>query len=219
MGKINYFTKVQAIILEEFKKDKFLRSHFYFTGGTALSGVYLHHRESEDLDFFTPNTYERLLILNKITRWSKDKKFNISDRSNELLQTFQLEFPKGEILKVDFNHYPYKRVKKGTFIDNIDIDSLLDIAINKLVTIYQRTQVKDFVDLYFLLKKFTIWDLIEGVSVKFRIKLELVMIAGDFLKVEQFDILPKMLVPLSLKELKDFYKDQAKKLGMKVVKK
>ena len=26
---------------------------FYLTGGTALSAFYLHHRESEDLDFFS----------------------------------------------------------------------------------------------------------------------------------------------------------------------
>ncbi len=216
MGKVNYFTTTQIAILEEFRKDEFLRSNFYFTGGTALSGVYLHHRESEDLDFFTADPYDRLLILNKITAWSKDKKFSISDRSNELLQTFQLKFSEGEILKVDFNHYPYKRVRKGTIVDGIDVDSLLDIAINKLVTVYQRTQVKDFVDLYFLLKKFTLWDLIEGVGVKFRIKLELLMIAGDFLKIEQFEVLPKMLVPLTLEELQEFYTKLAIKLGTEV---
>ena len=217
MGKIDYFTKGQDIILDEFGKDKYLQSHFYFTGGTALSAVYLHHRESEDLDFFTPKPYERLTVLNKITSWSKKKKFSLDDRTNELLQTFQLEFSDGEKLKVDFNHYPYRRIKRGKIIDGIVVDSLQDIATNKLMTIYQRTQVKDFVDLYFLLKKFTLWDLLEGVRVKFRTKLELVMVAGDFLKIERFDVLPKMLLPLSLKELKEFYRNQAKKIASKVV--
>lgn len=216
-GATDFFTQEQGIILDQFKKDKFLKSHFYFTGGTALSAVYLHHRESEDLDFFTSESYQREIVFKKITQWGKEKKFDISDRTNELLQTFQLEFRNGEKLKVDFNHYPYRRLQKGKSLDGIIVDSLQDIATNKLVTIYQRTQAKDFVDLYFLLKKFTLWDLIEGVRVKFRIKLELVMIAGDFLKVEQFDTLPKMLVPLTIKELQEFYKEQAKKIAERVV--
>ena len=37
--------------------------------------------------------------------------------------------------------------------------------------------------------------------------------------VNKFENLPKMLVPLSLKELQEFYKEKAKQLGMSVVKK
>ena len=33
-------------------------SVFYLTGGTALSAFYLHHRLSEDLDFFTESDVE-----------------------------------------------------------------------------------------------------------------------------------------------------------------
>lgn len=60
MGKINKqgafrlsFTPIQRIIFDEFSKNSKLRKQFYFTGGTALSAIYLHHRESEDLDFFS----------------------------------------------------------------------------------------------------------------------------------------------------------------------
>lgn len=59
----------------------------------------------------------------------------------------------------------------------------------------------------------------EGVGVKFRIKTDPYLIGINCLKIELFDSLPKMLKPLTLDELKDFYMDLAKKLGMKVVKK
>lgn len=83
----------------------------------------------------------------------------------------------------------------------------------------QRTEVKDFVDLYFLLQKFTIWDLMRGTEVKFRLKTDPFLVGIDCLKAESFEDLPKMLVPLKLLELKDFYRGLAKELGMKVVKK
>ena len=90
----------------------------------------------------------------------------------------------------------------------MDIDSIRDIATNKLLTINQRNDIKDFVDLYFLLKHFTIWDLIYGVKEKFRREMDMVLIASDFTKAEEFDFLPKMLVPLELSELKDFFKQK-----------
>jgi len=40
-----------------------------------------------------------------------------------------------------------------------------------------------------------------------------VMVAADFLKIEQFDILPKMKKPLTLAKLTTFYKKQARVLG------
>jgi predicted nucleotidyltransferase component of viral defense system len=56
MGKIKLneslltFTKLQKSIFNALSKNPELTKKFYLTGGTALSAVYLHHRESEDLD-------------------------------------------------------------------------------------------------------------------------------------------------------------------------
>ncbi len=46
----NTLYPLQDKILEIFRK---LPVSFYLTGGTVLSRVYLHHRYSDDLDFFT----------------------------------------------------------------------------------------------------------------------------------------------------------------------
>jgi len=216
MGQVN-FTPKQRIIFNEVSKSDFLKQNFYFTGGTALSAVYLNHRLSEDLDFFSEKRFDILPISNLISEWRARYKFKVTPEDKEAVKIFNLVFPDGEKLKVDFGFYPYKRLKKGIFIEGINVDDILDIAVNKLQTIRQRSEVKDFVDLYFLLKKFTAWDLMAGAKIKFRMEIEPYLVAVDYLKVDKFENLPIMLKPLTLNQLKNFYKDLAKKLGMEIV--
>ena len=42
----------QKRLLELLGGEKIVANSFYFTGGTVLAEYYLHHRLSEDLDFF-----------------------------------------------------------------------------------------------------------------------------------------------------------------------
>lgn len=219
MGKLTSFTKKQQIIIDEFSNNSFLIENFYLTGGTALSAIYLHHRESDDLDFFSEQKFDQTTISDIVIEWSKKHNFKIDLRSNERVHIFNFTFPDKTNLKVDFAYYPYKRVQKGVKTKSISVDSLFDIAINKLFTVSQRTAVKDFVDLYYLLKKFTLWDLMEGAGVKFGMKLDTLMIASDFMKASSFTFLPQMLKPLSLEQLKTFYTDLAKKIGLSIVEK
>lgn len=212
------FTSVQRLVFNEFSKNKTLRKKFYFTGGTALAAFYLNHRESEDLDFFSESNFENPLTDKFIDHIASILKSNVRLTQINDTRIYELSEGKKLIIKIDFNFYPYNRLKKGLKFQGVDIDSLLDIAINKLQTIVSRTQVKDFVDLYFLLQKFSFWDLLYGVKKKFRLDDDLVLLSSNFLKVEEFDTLPKMLVPLTLKQLKDFYREMAKKIGMRVVK-
>lgn len=219
MGEIT-FDPLQKIIVQEITSDPYLRKNFYFTGETALSVFYLHHRLSEDLDFFTENEFLPERVIDFMNHCAKKYHFSLLLREVEEtnILIFSLDFGKKGKLKVDFNYYPYKRVKPSKVVNKLSVDSLYDIATNKLLSVNQKTDVKDFVDLYFLLKKFTIWDLMYGVEAKFGMELELVMIASDFLKVEEFDFLPKMLVPLTNKELIDSFKKQAIEIGKRITK-
>lgn len=216
MGKIVIITPEQRHLLDEFRKDSFLSSSFYFTGDTALSLYYLQHRESVDLDFFSEKPFALEDVVIKIDSWKKSLKLSAVDYVTVVnAHIFNLTFPHKHTVKVDFNFYPYKRLEKQNVIDGIMVDSKIDIAVNKLLTIQQRTAVKDFVDLYFLLHDFTIWDLMEGVRIKFKVKMDPFVIGSDFLKVENFDYLPKMIKPLTLEKLKKFFRQQAEKLGRK----
>jgi len=217
MGGISIFTREQKIILDEVRKNLFLKDQFYFTGGTALSAIYLKHRESDDLDFFSEKKIDEKIIFTLITDWGKKHNFKIQSRFVDVVYIFNLVFPDQAELKVDFSYYPYKRLEKGQIIDGLLVDSLLDIATNKLLVTSQRTEIKDFVDLYFLLQKFTFWDLLEGVKIKFDIKLEPFLISADFLKVEEFDYLPKMIEPIDLSDLKLFFREKAREIGKKSV--
>lgn len=46
-------TPRQSYLVEQAAKNDELTRWYYLTGGTALSEFYLHHRLSEDIDFFT----------------------------------------------------------------------------------------------------------------------------------------------------------------------
>ena len=215
MGKISILTKEQDIILAEIKKSPFLSTNFYFTGGTALSAFYLQHRYSEDLDFFSEKNIDTEAIFTFFQELSRQHDFTFTSEFQEVVYIFLLKFNNTETLKVDFGYYPYKQIEKPKELNGIKTDSLTDIAVNKLLTITQRNTVKDFVDLFYLLEKFTVWELIEGVRLKFKMQLEPFILASDFLKVEDFDYLPRMIKPLTLDELKFFYRQKAKEIGKK----
>lgn len=217
MGEIQVFTKEQKIILDVVKQNEFLRSNFYFTGGTALSALYLFHRYSEDLDFFSQEKFDNQVLLTLMEEWGKEHDFALKSRFIEVVYIFDLAFKNKANLKVDFSYYPYKRLEKGKVVDNLEIDSLLDIAVNKILTVSSRTEVKDFVDLYYLLQKFSVWDIITGARIKFRREIEPLLLGSDFLKVEDFDFLPKMILPLTLEELKAFFRQKAKEMGLKSI--
>lgn len=217
MGKVTTettFSPAQKTIFDSFAKDKNLPKRFYFTGGTALSAVYLHHRESEDLDFFSESDFDNDYIIEFIERIALLINTKPRMTLKERVRIFELvDSNKNLIIKVDFGYYPHSRLEKGKKVQGVDVDSLVDIAANKMTTILQRTDIKDFVDLYFLLKKYTVWDLLHWSQRKFNIEIDLVWLASGFLKVEKFDYLPKMLVSLELSDLQAFYKDLTKKLG------
>lgn len=217
MEEVNVITHEQKLLLDEFRNDSYLSSSFYFTGGTALSLYYLQHRESVDLDFFTTEPFDPQTILKHVKAWENKLNLAIEYIRREDTHIFNLTFPNKQVVKVDFGLYPYKRVHTSKTINSITVDSAMDIAINKLLTVQQRAEVKDFVDLYFLLREFSIWDLIVGVKVKFGVKLDPFIVGTDFLKVEKFDFLPTMIKPLNLEELKSFFITQAKEIGGKFV--
>lgn len=217
MGQISILTEPQKIILDGLRQNDFIKENFYFTGGTALSEFYLQHRYSEDLDIFSEKKYDPQTVISIIDDLRDQFSFKYDMETIETVNMFFLDFGKNEKLKVDFSFYNCKRVEKGLDWKGLSVDSLLDIAINKLSTIARRTDVKDFVDLYFLEPKFGLWNLVEGVRVKFRDEPEIYNLSSDLLKVEDFDTLPQMIKPLTLDELKAFYRNLAIKLGRTAV--
>src|SRR3989344_3678647 len=144
MGQTSILNKKQKLILDEFRQDDRLSSSFYFSGGTALSEFYLKHRESLDLDFFSQNTFNPQIVFEIVESWSRRYKFSIKSQFIDPTYNYFFNFEDGQILKVDFTRYPYKGLEEKKVVDKLKVDSLFDIAVNKLLTINQRTEVKDF---------------------------------------------------------------------------
>ncbi|OGM54298.1 hypothetical protein A3F62_03000 [Candidatus Woesebacteria bacterium RIFCSPHIGHO2_12_FULL_44_11] len=218
MGQNSILTLEQNLVFGKLAESKYLTGNFYFTGGTALSEVYLKHRESVDLDFFSQGEFDTQTVFNEITGIARKLGIKLKPQRIENTHIFLFEFLNKVQLKVDFALYPHKQLGKASQYGGFEVDSKLDIAVNKLLLVgSQRREVKDYVDLYFLLNEFTVWDLIEGVKTKFGVKLEPFVLASDFLAVENFDFLPKMLKLLKLSELKKFYINLSGDLGQKAL--
>lgn len=198
-----------------FSQDKL--NNFYLTGGTALAGYYLHHRISDDLDYFSYDEIDSIYIhsiaeeLRKVIGAEKVRFSKLFDRN----QFFYLVGE--EELKVEFTKYPFKQLEKVNSFNDARIDSEYDIAVNKLITITDRFDPKDFVDMYFLLQKYTSEKLKEAVLTKFNTKLDPLTIGSSFAKVKMVEALPKMVQPLTIKELKEFFNSEAKKLSPLII--
>src|SRR5258705_13003191 len=101
-------TSVQQKLLNLIFSNVDIEENFYLTGGTALSEYYLHHRLSEDLDFFTDSEeFTPILVQTFFKSISKKVgilKIDFQQSFNRNL--FFLHF-KNEIIKTEFTYFPF----------------------------------------------------------------------------------------------------------------
>ncbi len=215
MGKSILTTK-QLNFLELVSNDKQITKRFYFTGGTALAEFYLQHRLSEDIDLFTEIEEVNQSVIESFLKKISPKLSIVEIKKSQFLGLFSytLIFKDGERLKVDFNYYPFLRINKGKNFKNLEVDSLYDIAVNKVQTILTRVRSRDFIDLYFIMKAFdySLGQLIRDSKVKFDWHIDHVTLASQFIKVNELGDFPTMLVPFDRKAMEKFFLDLAKSL-------
>ncbi|MEK9159238.1 MAG: nucleotidyl transferase AbiEii/AbiGii toxin family protein [Patescibacteria group bacterium] len=121
---------------------------------------------------------------------------------------------------MEFTYYPFPRIKTGQKKFGVAVDSLLDIAVNKLFTIYQRCKARDYIDLYCICKKETlsIHDLIKTAKIKFDWHIDPIQLGTQFVKATKAEDYPHMIQDLDKKAWQDFFIEEAKKLGPDVLK-
>lgn len=197
---LELLTPLQRQVLDAaFAHEEFART-FYLTGGTALAVFSLGHRYSDDLDFFTNGPEPRFLwpMLQKL---QEPLGFTVESRTPQFIR---IQF--GKELRADFvQDVPFRvgvPVRHGTW----QIDSLENITLNKITSIQGRLDVKDYVDLYLLLRDRPerIVSLLEDAKQKDASVDPFIWsrVIGD---VETFRILPRMITPLELKDLVAFF--------------
>lgn len=223
MGK-TILTSKQLEFLELTQSQPQLTKRFYLTGGTALAEFYLQHRLSEDIDLFTEKEeVNQSLVeafLKKSAQRLKIKKIKLSQFLG--LFSYQLIYQDGEELKVDFNYYPFLRIDKGIKFKNLEIDSLEDIAANKVHTLFMKPRPRDYIDLFFLMKtqNYDLKQLILDAKAKFDWDIDRMNLANQFIRVKELEFkdLPRMLKPLDFNKMEEFFLKLAKSLEKEIFK-
>ena len=85
MNQPSILSENQKKFLKLLSEEKSICANFYLTGGTALAEFYLHHRLSEDLDFFSEQEFEPQsisVILKKIQTAGGIKKIEYQQSFN-----------------------------------------------------------------------------------------------------------------------------------------
>lgn len=186
-----------------------------------MAEFYLHHRLSEDLDFFSEEEIDPQTVfafLKSIQKSAGIKKIDAEQSFNRNL--FFLHLVTGEVIKTEFTYFPFPRIEMKNKIGDLFVDSLLDIAVNKVFTIYQKPRSRDFIDLYLIIqeKKWDISDLVKKAKIKFDWHIDPLQLASQFLQSGEVMDFPKMIQKLKPEVWQKFFEAEAKKLKGQVVK-
>lgn len=213
-------TPFQIEVLNEISHNSTFIKRFYLTGGTALAEFYLQHRLSEDLDFFSEDEFNSIMVQSIVRKIIKKLKLtNVEYRTQLGLHIFFLHRNK-EVLKIDFNYYPFPRIYKKLHYKKIAVDDIRDIAINKLQTISTKPRTRDFIDLYCIIQKtgWTIQELRQEARNKFDWYVDSVELGSKIMLIKEQEDYPRMLIPFNFKMCEIFWLNEAKNLEKDILK-
>ena len=144
-------------LLKDLQSKEYLKG-FYLVEGTALA-LRIGHRKSIDIDLFSNFGFDALQVLEKL---SFDYKFNLFFSATNTL--------KGSIdsVQVDIIAHRYPFVKEPELIENFSMLSVEDILAMKLNAIAVNGQrVKDFIDIYYLLQRYSLAEMVSFYQKKY----------------------------------------------------
>jgi hypothetical protein len=169
---------------------------FILVGGTGLS-LQIGHRMSVDIDFFTRNEFNSQELHDHL-----EHKYGFKEQyrhRNTLKGIIDGVF-------VDFIRHDYILLENPVIEEGIKISSKADIAAMKVNAIAGNgTRVKDFIDIYFLLKEYSLLEIIGFYKRKYQSNNDFhamkSLVFFDDIVVEEW---PKMILEkeLTLKKLK-----------------
>lgn len=147
--------------LQLFKRLKAFENIGYLAGGTALA-LQINHRKSYDFDIFTSKEITNSLKL-EVQRIFGGVSYTIDSGD-------QLSFATSDAINVTFLWYYFKPLKPLIATPFLPMASIEDIAADKAYTMGRRTAWRDYVDIYWLLRKrlFSIENISSFATKKFR---------------------------------------------------
>lgn len=133
---------------------------FFLVGGTALA-IHLGHRLSIDLDFFTRDPFDVEHIIASLSGFEASGVLTVIGRAENTIHLNVND------IKVDVIRYRYPLLEAVVDRGNYRMLAVPDIAAMKLAAITNRGSKKDFFDLHFLLKDYSLQELLAFYQRKF----------------------------------------------------
>lgn len=193
---------------------------FYLTGGTALAEFYLGHRRSFDLDLFTT---EQALVL-PFSRVAEEglRRKGLDVSTVRRLETFaEVEVSRGQdVVRVQFAYDTPHRFAPPMETELGRVNDFQDLVVDKLLAFFGRAEPRDAVDLAFIFREVSPWELLDLAPAKDP-GFDLYWFARALEKVEGFPDEVKrwpveMLVPLSLSDLKASFRQLADEIMIRL---
>ena len=143
------------------KNISFLKKYgMYLAGGTALA-LHLGHRTSQDLDFYTKKHFNSGIVYKDFQENFKREKISEPDFAQDTLK-FRLN-----ITDLSFFRYNYPLIRSLSDWESTELASVEDIVAMKIEAIITRGLKRDFIDLYFAIKKYGIKGILEFYKEKY----------------------------------------------------
>lgn len=190
------------------------KNEFYLAGGTGLA-LQIGHRDSVDFDFFIGKSFDTEVLIKRLTNiYDKDSLKITQNEKNTLSILLNSE------IKISFMTYDYSLLNPLLESQYMKIASIPDIAAMKLSAIMQRSALKDYVDLYEIMKQYSLEDLISFTNKKYpMIDSTVILKSLSYLEdiVNEPLIYKDQKLKPALTTLKQFFQDEVKKYINKII--
>ncbi len=182
-------------LLKNLMQEKLL-ANTRLVGGTALALQY-GHRNSVDLDFFGEIDPEE----DYITMLKQYGNVMVIKNSSTIKQFIV------NGVKVDIVNYKYPWIDNPVEEDGIILASPKDIAAMKINAVEGRGSKKDFIDIYFLLQKYHLSEILEFYSRKYpEYSIFRAMMSLTYFDDADEQVMPKMFEDVSWEHIKNSIK-------------
>lgn len=192
---LELLTKLQAV--PEF-------SELRLVGGTSLA-LQIGHRNSIDIDLFGKLLIDEIALnetlsnIGKLIQLKKSKNINIYSLNG---------------IKLDIVNYPYEWLDQPIKTDTLTLANTKDIAAMKLAAITGRGTKKDFIDLYFLLNRFSLAEMLDFYARKYHDgSVFLVVKSLTYFDDAEQDEAPRMYKSINWEKIKSKIRNEINKLN------
>ncbi|MFH1253631.1 MAG: nucleotidyl transferase AbiEii/AbiGii toxin family protein [Candidatus Uhrbacteria bacterium] len=193
-------------------KEPFFSKDWYLAGGTAMA-LQVGHRQSVDLDFFTPRgEFDEAFVEREM--------FNTGKWETTFREKGTL-YGKYRGAKMSFIAYPFfhpsrKKIKVG----NVNILIVDDIAVMKIIAISQRGRKRDFFDLFWYCQnREPLINVLQRVAKQYpeqKHNFNHIVKSLTYFEDAENDLMPVILFRINWHDVKKFFLKEAKTIAQEL---